>query len=443
MKKVHVNGIRVVGVVGFIVIFLVFVTIPPNVINDVSDNQTVTYLESAEDIINDVKTISHVSIVETDIDFTESNDSLLTQFLDSRDIDSPLSSEKFAIVTDVALFDSNNQKSSTTNIFGINELPNTMAVLDESGKPLDFGGYVQVTFDSITQSLPKSVTSWGTVKFFLDDKLLDTKKIWSSYQNTQKQSMSVLSNLSLQSNPSNLSNLALKEFPVSPSFSEREKKNFTYNFSDDNLTDGLHIFRVVFYDINAVVDASNFDWVGEDIVYELKFNVDNNMITKISEIGNGEKSTTYKSDNRFYWTKRNHDVQWMNNEQKFHFIAPTTFPHVMNFYIDGKLVNTADNSMEDSHFWFPRNSQLKVTVDGVVVYDEKQPLSQINHFVEVRSELLRGYVYDRSCQTSFGEVFVSGSLIGGDYKNIVTSSIGYSDEFTYHYGSTTNKRSPC
>jgi hypothetical protein len=437
----HVNGIRVIGVLGIVVIFLVFLTVPPDVINDISNEPSVTHLESPEDIVNEARSSSQLSVVETNVKFTETDSSKITLFLDSQNIDSPLSTEKFGIITDVALFDSNNQKSTVTNVFGVNEIPDVLSVTDAEGIPLDFGGNIQVTFDSITQSLPKSVTSWGTVKFFLDDRLLDTKKLWSSYQSNQRQSMSILSNINFERD---VPNLVLDEFPVPPSFIDREKRNYTYNFSDENLTDGSHVFRVVFYDMNAVIDSKNFNWKGENIVYELKFNVDNNMITKESEMGNGLKSTVFKSDNRFTYSKTDLTLSVNHNGQLLYFYSQTSFPHIMNVYVNDKLVKMIDNSTPSSEFLFPRDSQLKVIIDGKTVYDEKQPLTQTNHHMSLSSNLLKKYWSWGSCSsTGGGRASAHGTIVGGDFGNIISTSFGYSDSFDYHVGSTIDVPYPC
>lgn len=373
--------------------------------------------------------IAELSTVNTNIKFTESNDAIITQFLDSNNIDSPFSTEKFGIVTDVALIDSNNQKSISTNIFGISELPNTLSVVDEQGNPLDFGGNIQVTFDSITQSLPKSVTSWGTVKFFLDDRLLDTKKLWSTHNDIQKQSMSLVPNLIFESEDS-------FEFPIPPSFSEREKRNYTYNFSDENLPNGLHIFRVVFYDINAVIDSNNFNWKGENIVYELKFNIDDSLITKVSESGNGEKSTVFKSDGKFILNLSTIAEKCYSTPVRTDCIKTKPSDNVspkIELLVDDKRIALVPKGTDSSSSLLPnvistipRGTNLKILIDDVVKYDEKTPLSQRNYEL-----VCMPVVVDLSAPSY--NIILNGQLVSLNILSSITVENRCTSSFGYEY----------
>ena len=317
LKKVHVNGIRVVGIVGFIAIFFVIITVP-NIGNvDVSESFDIVP-QSAEDILNEAKGIGQYSVVDTDIIFTESNDSILQQFLDSQNIDSPLATEKFGVEIQTALFDSNGNKSLNSTTFGIAQL----SVTDEQGRLLDLGS-IQTSFLGFTRNMEKSTNIWGTVKFYLDDDLIDTKRIWASSSNQQKtplflvsslsfveanidyarlseidsqinslkQQISVLKNeiislgeqtctncsvrdtelkikderidaikdniISLNAELSILNSKIDNRLPVSPSFSDR-KTNFTFTLSDEgrNWTDkSEHYYRVVLTKIHANIDS--------------------------------------------------------------------------------------------------------------------------------------------------------------------------------------------
>ena len=278
MKKVHVNGIRVIGVIGFAIIFLVFITIPN--IGNTNPFESVDIIpQSAEDIINEAKGINQYSVVETDQLFTESNDSVLQQFLDSQNIDSPLSTDKFGIEIQTALFDSDGKKYLNSTTFGVSQL----SVLDEQGRLLDLGS-IQTSFLGFTRNVEKSTNIWGTVKFYLDDELIETKRIWASSSNQQKTSLLLVNNLSFDSTD--------KILPINPLFSDR-KTNFTFTLSDEgrNWVDGSeHYYRVILTDIHAIVDSDGdfkkFSWNGENIAYELKVKVD------------GSKKVVLNTDNK-------------------------------------------------------------------------------------------------------------------------------------------------
>ena len=350
LKKIHVNGIRIIGIVGFAVIFLVFLTIP-NIGNTNVFKSVDIVPQSAEDIINEAKGIGQYSVVDTDELFTESNDSILQQFLDSQNIDSPLSTEKFGIEIQTALIDSFGNKSLNSTIFGVSQL----SVLDEQGRILDLGS-MQTSFLGLTKNPEKSVNIWGTVKFYLDDDLIATKKIWASSSNQQKTPLFIVSNLSIVE--SNIDHARISEIenqisvlrneiislgeqscvncngrdteirirddkidslnkelilleskideklPSSPSFSDR-KTNFTFTLSDEGrnwANDSVHYYRVVLTEVNANIDSDNdfkkFTWSGEYIAYELKVTVDEAKIVRF-DVTTGKPISVLKSDGTF------------------------------------------------------------------------------------------------------------------------------------------------
>ena len=298
------NKINKKGIIVLIFsVFLIFVLFEPfNNSNIITETQTV--FDGDKKITpEDAQNIDLFlqSVVDTDTVITDSDQSAIQNFLDESGVGF---TEKFGIQTNIALIDTNNIVTHESNIFGINELPDSLSITDEDGNILDLGGSVQVSFESIAQSNPNSVTSWASVSFFLDDNKLDTKKLWASYQGSQN-SMSVLNNLSFDDS----------NFPINPSFSDREKTNFTFTFTDEGLSNGDHTFRVVFDKVDAIVDNRNFNWQGENIIYDLTFNVDGNKITKESEDGNGDKISVFKSDNKFIFTTQSMVV--INTLQQF------------------------------------------------------------------------------------------------------------------------------
>src|SRR3990167_10706195 len=93
IKKFHIK--RTVGVLA-IISFVLVLFLP--------------FDKSSSDVEADKNAIDQFilnSIVNDATDFTESDDSVVTQFLDSNNIDSPLSTEKFRVEINTVLFDSN------------------------------------------------------------------------------------------------------------------------------------------------------------------------------------------------------------------------------------------------------------------------------------------------------------------------------------------------
>ena len=278
--------------VSVLVIAIIGILLIPNE-SDNSKTITTVYesdIVSSDDINMDQsiidQAIQEYSIIETNRVFTESDDSLITQFLDDQEIDTPLSTEKFGIETQVALFDSDNNVYNISDVFGIPQL----SVTDDEGRVLDLGA-IQVTFESISKQKEKTIDVWGTVEFYLDDTKVDSKYIWASGTNSDRLTLSLLDSLSVTSNVA-----------VAPSFSAQEKKNHTFTLSDEgrDWVDGSeHTYRVVITKLhanaNSEQDFKEFHWTGQHIAYELKVKV--NEKKKVIYDYTGKAVQIFKSDN--------------------------------------------------------------------------------------------------------------------------------------------------
>ena len=278
--------------VSVLVITIIGILLIPNE-SDNSKTITTVYesdIVSSDDINMDQsiidQAIQEYSIIETNRVFTESDDSLITQFLDDQEIDTPLSTEKFGIETQVALFDSDNNVYNISDVFGIPQL----SVTDDEGRVLDLGA-IQVTFESISKQKEKTTDVWGTVEFYLDDTKVDSKYIWASGTNSDRLTLSLLDSLSVTNNVA-----------VAPSFSAQEKKNHTFTLSDEgrDWVDGSeHTYRVVITKLhanaNSEQDFKEFHWTGQHIAYELKVKV--NEKKKVIYDYTGKAVQIFKSDN--------------------------------------------------------------------------------------------------------------------------------------------------
>jgi hypothetical protein len=226
--------------------------------------------------------IQEYSIIETNRVFTESNDSLITRFLDEQGVGL---SEKFGIETQVAVFDSDGNVYNESDVFGISEL----SVVDEQGRLLDLGS-IQVTFESISKDIESTSNVWGIVEFYLDDEKIDSKYLWGSYSNSNRNLLSVVNLLSIIDNNAK-----------TPSFSEQEKQNFTFTLADEGkdwLDGSEHSYRVVLTEIHSELNSSNdykkFDWKGQHIAYELKVKVNEQKKVILDE--NNSAIEIFKSD---------------------------------------------------------------------------------------------------------------------------------------------------
>jgi len=248
------------------------------------------------------------SIVSTDTVFTESDDNLVTQFLDEAEIDLPLASEKFGIEVQTVLFDSEQNQFPFSTILNIPQL----TVTDNEGRLLDLGS-IQTTFLGITtDDSDKSFKMNGVVEFWLDDDLIAKKHLYASETDNKKTyQLSLVNNLTVisenigetsyvnESGTTTSVNLT-KKVPIPPSFTER-KSNFTFTLSDEgkNWADGSkHTYRVVIRDVHANIDSQSnfkvFDWSGEKIAYQLDVTVDQSKKTVIGAENKAVK--IFKSD---------------------------------------------------------------------------------------------------------------------------------------------------
>jgi len=218
-----------------------------------------------------------LSIVETERVFTESDQSLIEQFLDENDL--PSSSEKFGIEVQTVLFDSFQSQYPSSSILSIPALELT----DSEGRLLDLGS-IQTSFLGILSNSDRgSETTFnldGTVKFYLDDTLIITKKLFASEQSQSKtHELSIVDSI--------------------PSFDR--PKAFTFTLSDEgkDWVDGSeHTYRVVVTDINAELlsnnDIEKYSWNGEKIAYELKVKLDETKKVVLNE--NNNAVSIFKDD---------------------------------------------------------------------------------------------------------------------------------------------------
>ena len=390
LKKVHVNGIRVIGVVGFAVIFLVFLTVPNIGTTDVFESVDIVP-QSAEDIINEVKGINQYSVVETDIKFTESDDSYLQKILDSQNIDSPFSTEKFGIEIQTALFDSDGNKFLNSTSFGIPQL----SVVDEQGRLLDLGS-IQTSFLGFTKNTEKSANIWGIVKFYLDDNIIPdgTKRFWASSSNQQKTPLFVVNDLSFND----------KSVPYPPIFSDR-KTNFTFTLSDEgrDWKDGdIHYYRVVLTEIYAMIDSDNdfkvFSWNGENVAYELKVKVDGSKKVVLDD--DNKAISVFKSDSKLKICSSSFLYEYLQPRGTYEFTSGTSVAYPIKVtYPDGvliidipppappdlgswsELINKGIYSKSSCNSFniIPRGTDIVFHMNGKD-YPVKTPLTQQNYF---------------------------------------------------------------
>ena len=325
--------------------FLLFIVIPPsyyggtnNAINNGLDEQIkATFLAESEIPVEEREALDLYiqSVIDTDVVFTDSNDPLIQRFLDESGIGF---SETFGIVTTVGILSPDGSVDTQLSSFGIAET-SPLSLIDSSGVLRDLDT-IQIVLDAQSKQTESSINVWGKLQFYEDDNIVPNgeKFIWGSGSNTDSLTLSIVDNLSFEftkdsdllidiaeqeavvenlrieydrraGNQDNTGRFvpdptlpALQEqiniemskldalknsqgtiikraFP--PSFSEQEKRNFTFTLKDEgqNWVDQQEVtYRAVLTDVHAEINGADgmkkFDWLGQEVIYELDLKVD-------------------------------------------------------------------------------------------------------------------------------------------------------------------------
>lgn len=396
-------------IVSILVIVIIGILVVP-MENDNSDEIITTIksdVVSATDINMDQiiieQAIQEYSIIETNRVFTESDQSLVEQFLDDSGL--PSSSEKFGIEVQTVLFDSAQKQYPESTILEIPEL----SVTDEFGRVLDLGT-IQTSFLGVTSDGNRgSETRFnleGTVNFYLDDDKVAEKKLFASESGVDKDyELFIVSPYSTSSIPTTFD----------------RPKAFTFTISDEGqdwLDGEFHTYRVVITDINAEFisnnDRKSFSWNGEEIVYELKVKVNGNKKVIIDSYNNAIE--VFKNDSTIQicgsssveeiryqgWTYKTTDVPLVNVKNAYtSLLIPDQNKPDWNgiSYIEytpskvsipkfgGKHffdTVTAQNSCSEKYEGIPRDTDIIIEVldnNGRNFYEIHTPLHQFNYYL--------------------------------------------------------------
>lgn len=324
-KKIRIIvSLLVVAIIGILII-------PPqdnsNEVIIQSDVITSDDINLDQDIIDEA--FQAYSIVDTERVFTESDQSIIEQFLDENDL--PSSSEKFGIEVQTVLFDSDQKEYPSSSVIGIPSL----VVTDDQGRVLDLGS-IQTSFLGINSDSErgdeKSFNLDGTVKFYLDDDLISTKKLYSS-----------------ETGSNDNYKLSILDSIPPPSFDRPQA--FTFTLSDEGsdwLDQSEHTYRVVVTEINAEINSDDnikkFSWNGEKIAYELKVKVDEKK--KVVYDYTGKAISIFKDDSTI-------QVCGVGKYQKFPYLGirtiESTNPSVTVKDTSGNILAQTDGIVSHSY----------------------------------------------------------------------------------------------
>jgi hypothetical protein len=372
------------------------------------------------------------SIIETDRVFTESDQSVIEQFLDENNL--PSSTEKFGIEVQTVLFDSDQIQYPSSSVIGIPSL----VVTDDQGRVLDLGS-IQTSFLGINSDSErgdeKSFNLDGTVKFYLDDDLISTKKLYSS-----------------ETGSNDNYNLSILDSIPPPSFDRPQA--FTFTLSDEGsdwLDKSEHIYRVVVTEINAEINSNDnikkFSWNGEKIAYELKVKVDEKK--KVVYDYTGKAISIFKNDSTIQicgssiyqkessrspnpGLKTNSPPSVLVKDTKDNVLSTVDFNAInaVAGKAEGRNVKhwygvTFVNSCSDKIYGIPRDADIIILVDGQS-YSVHTPKSQINYYlnsnleIEINSDGQKKENYNGICN-EYKKQFYCSAI----YTEVATSNFGY------------------
>lgn len=220
------------------------------------------------------------SIINSNIDFVESDQSAIDNFFDNQvdlpeiNPDNPADnepqqvldpvkvSERFVLETAVVKFDSNQNKVSDNKLFELN--PSTiddfssLTLTDSDGNVLDLGA-IQIGFFGVLQQ-NNNIDMTGLVTFKLDDIVIATKHLTGLGKTTDKK-------------------LRLN---LSDTLTSERKQDFTFTFADEGKdwkSGEVHTFKIVVNKLKVQVQTDEgltkfFTWNGEFTPYKLELKVD-------------------------------------------------------------------------------------------------------------------------------------------------------------------------
>ena len=441
-------GKKVRIIVSLLVIAIIGVLIVPP-IDESNDVITKTYetpdIVSSDDINFDQDIVDQAfqaySIIETNRVFTTSDQSVVEQFLDENDL--PSSSEKFGIEVQTVLFDSDLKQYPSSSVLSIPEL----SITDDQGRVLDLGT-IQTSFLGINSDSERGdETSFnldGTVKFYLDDDLITTKKLYSS-----------------ETGSSDNYKLAILDSLPPTSFDRPQA--FTFTLSDEGsdwLDKSEHTYRIVVTEINAEINSNEnikkFSWSGEKIAYELKVKVDESK--KVVYDYKGEAISIFKNDSTLQICG-NSIYQKENSQAPQQGLKTISPPSVVVRDTGGNILTSAEhtatdasqgvaegrnqktwygissvNSCSEKTYGIPRDADIIFTVNGKD-YPVHTPKSQINYH-------LNAFLEPQRLSKSIGDGQTDGSLNTNDGiiksvcagRNNLYCAYVYTDGITSNFG---------
>ena len=296
--------IKPIAVIGFLVVAFVVVLSFSNSSNIETDAKVVTEEvdEEGQDFDFYVSVLGDLSIVETSIELPKSDQNDYDKYRD--ETNPPIvgtATPTFTLETAAILLSATGDIVSKSSFLNI---PLTPAILIDDRGNLLVGSSQIKFFGRTTEDAQLNVD--GTVEFWLDDKLIATKKIFTKPDGTPRKIIELFLDDSIK-------NTIINQVP----------KTFTFKFTDEPFEDlTTHTYRVIVKDFSVETISQEvrkkYNWSGEYLAYQLLINVDQSKITIQDEKNNA--ITVFKDDNKFIVcdliASGNNPIQYVETKNK-------------------------------------------------------------------------------------------------------------------------------
>lgn len=329
---------------------------------------------------------SSLSEVQTDVIYTQPNQTGIDNFLNSVNIETR-ESPKFGIEVDTILLDSNKKEFTYSTFLN---LP-TATITDPEGHYLDLGS-VQVALRAVSNSEQKIVVT-GKFKAFLDDKQIGLDRTFTGIGFTTNKSLP----LTIDGKPA-----------------------FTFTFADEGLgwaDKSIHYFKVYITDIDATVgegfDTQSYKYSTRFLGYILTMTVDG---TKKVVIGTDNTAiSVFKSDSTIQVCGQNAGRTTRYEFGKYVYTPfPALYPPRVDIVVNGfKVVSSASVlfGSRDADFGalgcsvpqsgIPRGTDVVFRVDGKD-FTVHTPLTQYAYKASCNYRNSISGIIGTTCTSNFG-----------------------------------------
>lgn len=233
--------------------------------------------------------LTQTSVIPTQPKLAESDNDKITNFIESLQG----KFDQFGIETIAVKYNINGEKQSYSTIFPIQLLGSVLSdnMVVEN---------LQIAFNAVTADEFSTFNLDGIVEFKLNDKIITTKKLWTS------------------SSLANQQKVALKIVDSIPPSLDNRPETFDFTFTDEGFVTGdTPTFAVIIKSLKGDYTANGkkktFDWEGEFIAYTLNLTVDESKTTLQKE--SGEKISVNKSDDKVVsCSVGKYVISWWNSQ---------------------------------------------------------------------------------------------------------------------------------